>query len=113
VNVGVESGCDETLKRISKPHRADEAREAAAVLSDLGLYAVYSYITAIPDSPADADAKTIRLSKDIQDIHPNSRMSPPGGTQPYRPYPRTRLAKSVSFPTSLTGFLSQPDLLRS
>jgi hypothetical protein len=89
VNIGIEAGRDETLARLHKPHTVDQAREAARILAEAGVYALYSYIVGIPGEPPETDRATLALAGEIQRIHPASRVS---GPQRYRAFPGTELA---------------------
>ena len=102
LGIGIEAGTDEALARLRKPHTVAKARECAAILDDIGVHAVYSYISGIPGERPETDQATRELMLWIDERHRNSRTSPPGlRMQLYRPLPGTPLAAGVQFPSSL------------
>jgi radical SAM superfamily enzyme YgiQ (UPF0313 family) len=102
LGIGMESGSDRCLKRMHKPHTRAMALDCARILQEAGVYAIYSFIVGVPGEPQpETDEATLDLMREVASIHSNSRFSPPGQPQRFRPYPGTELAQGYTFPESL------------
>jgi radical SAM superfamily enzyme YgiQ (UPF0313 family) len=108
-SVGAESGSNRMLNYLHKGITVEQTVKAAEILSRLGIYALYSFMTNLPTETQAEQMDTYKLMRQLKRIHPNSEFI---GPQSYRPYPKTEwyekekaLGKFVE-PTSLGEWVS-------
>ncbi len=103
VMVGVESGSQDTLDRLSKDVTIEQVRRTAELCARHGIGAIFNFIVGFPGEPESSIEATLSLVKELR------RASPAFETPvfSYRPYPGNQMAdravaEGYVFPQALT-----------
>ena len=108
-SIGAESGSNRMLKYLRKGITKEQTLETAKNLNELGVYALYSFMTDLPTETQTEKLETFQLMRRLKRIHPNSEFI---GPQAYRLYPKTewyeteKQAGRFQEPESLQGWVS-------
>lgn len=91
-SVGAESGSNRMLQYLKKGITVEQTVKTAEILSRLGVYALYSFMTNLPTETQQEQMDTCKLMRKLKRIHPNSEFI---GPQIYRPTPKTILYEEL------------------
>ena len=84
VSMGLESGCDEILRLVSKGVTTQDARVACQLLNNTGIEARASFILGLPYENHETINETIEFAKSLELYHANFNiMTPYPGTETY------------------------------
>lgn len=86
--VGVESGSNNVLSYLKKGFTVEQTLQAAKILNELDIWAIYNVMDCIPRETRDERKQTYALMKKLRQIHRKSQLV---GPHHFRPFPGSEL----------------------